>query len=294
VGIHPPTLCTLTDHLEDADIVLFVENGYFGLSSIRDFCKIRKNNNHAQYCLFSEGDWPFPFLPGLYCSLARRLPWAYSWTFLLDDIEPYDFGEGDAPYLFSFLGRVRTHPARGRISNLDSATTPCLDVAVAPQRLGSWDYRTTYLRLLSESLFVLCPRGFGVSFIRIFETMRAGRVPVIISDAWIEPPVGDWSRFSLRVPEHAVEQVPKICEQHVDVAGAMGALARCTFDEFFSPTRFLDRAIGFLIAAARPGCGRWPFDLVHTAARAVSVRELRAIAHHARRAIPPRCFGTGR
>ncbi len=36
------------------------------------------------------------------------------------------------------------------------------------------------------------PRGIGASSVRIFEAMRAGRAPVIISDDWIVPPVGDW------------------------------------------------------------------------------------------------------
>ena len=281
---HPPRFCKLTERLEDADIVLFVENGYFGLSSILDFYAIRNGNCHAQYYFFSEGDWPFPFLPGLYCSLSRRLPWAFSWAYLLDDMQPYDFGESKASYLFSFIGRLRTHPARRGICDLDSARTPCIDVASGPQRFDGWNYRTTYWRLLSESLFVLCPRGFGASSIRIFETMRAGRVPVIISNAWIEPPVGEWSRFSLRVPEHLIEQVPEICERHLDAAGAMGALARRTFDEFFSPTRFLDSAIGFLRTAAGSASGTWSRGPVRNAARALSTREFREIAHRIRHA----------
>jgi hypothetical protein len=292
VQIHTPTRCTLTNQLEKADIIFFVENGYVGLASIRNYYKIRKRNCAAQYYVFSEGDWPFPFLPGLYCSLTKQLPWAFSWTFLIDDKERYDVSRSEAPYLFSFLGRIRTHPTRSRISRLDNLKTPCLDVALAPQRFGGWDYRTTYLRLMSESQFVLCPRGFGASSIRIFETMRAGRVPVIISDAWIEPPVGDWSRFSLRVPEHAVEQVPKICEQYVNAAGAMGALARRTFDEFFSPTRFLDVAIGFLQNAVGSTSGTRSRSPVRTAARALSARQFREIAHGARNAITSRLLVT--
>ena len=286
----PPRFCKLTDRLGEADIVLFVENGYFGLSSIRNFYVTRNENRHAQYYFFSEGDWPFPFLPGLYCSLSRRLPWAFSWAFLLDATQPYSCGERDASYLFSFLGRLRTHPVRRRICRLDSASTPCVDVAHGPQRFDCWDYQTTYLRLVSESLFVLCPRGFGTSSIRIFETMRAGRVPVIISDAWIEPPVGEWSQFSLRVPEHAVEQIPQICEQHLDAAVAMGALARRAFDEFFSPTRFLDSAILFLRTAAGAVPGVWSRSPVRNAARALSVREFREIAHRARHGLISNCF----
>ena len=47
---------------------------------------------------------------------------------------------------------------------------------------------------------MICPRGWGSSSIRLFEVMEMGRVPVIISDAWVnEAP--KWADFSVRVSE---------------------------------------------------------------------------------------------
>ena len=46
------------------------------------------------------------------------------------------------------------------------------------------DYYRRYAELTKASKFVLCPRGVGASTIRLFETMRMGRVPVILS-AWL-------------------------------------------------------------------------------------------------------------
>lgn len=52
-----------------------------------------------------------------------------------------------------------------------------------------------YIKMIQRSRFVLCPRGGGPSSRRVYETMAAGRVPVVISSHWIPPfnHVIDWS-----------------------------------------------------------------------------------------------------
>jgi len=281
VARHPPKRYALTERRRHAEIILFVESGYIGLESIR---KVRAvwHETGADIYIFSESDWPFAFIPGLYCSLTRALPWARSWAFLLDDEEPSEGESRDHPYLFSFIGRLSTHPLREKIRRLDGVDRPCLDVSEGPKRFKDWDYKRTASRVLSESRFVLCPRGIGSSTIRVFETMRAGRVPVIISDAWIEPPVGDWSSFSLRVPERDVEHIPEICARHLHLATSMGELARRTFAQFFSPATFLDSALDVIRLVAPHPTLRFS-----TVAQAFSAREIKTIAHHLRRTIFP-------
>ena len=270
---------------KNADI-LFVESGYIGLESVGKLRAVRRTSG-AEVYLFSESDWPFALVPGLYCSLTKRLPWARSWAFVLDDAN-FVNGEGVARrYLFSFIGRLSTHPIRERIRLLDGPHTPCLDTSNGLQRFGYWDYRRTFSRVLTESDFVLCPRGIGSSSMRVFETMRAGRVPVIISDDWIEPPCGSWARFSIRVPELDIERIPEICERHRHQAATMGALARRTFVEYFSPAAFFDSALDTIRLFARdPKMG--PINIL----RAISSREIKTVAHRLRRAkfYPP--FGT--
>ncbi|MBA2269339.1 MAG: exostosin family protein [Chthoniobacterales bacterium] len=55
------------------------------------------------------------------------------------------------------------------------------------------DYHRRYADITKASKFVLCPRGLSVSSIRLFETMKMGRVPVILSDGWVEPPGPAWA-----------------------------------------------------------------------------------------------------
>jgi Exostosin family len=55
-------------------------------------------------------------------------------------------------------------------------------------RLDKENFLNRYITVLQQSAFILCPIGKGPSSMRIFEAMRAGRAPVIISDAWDPPP----------------------------------------------------------------------------------------------------------
>ena len=47
--------------------------------------------------------------------------------------------------------------------------------------------QSEYFRIMHNSMFVLCPRGVAPSSYRIFEAMKAGRVPVIIAMSGFPP-----------------------------------------------------------------------------------------------------------
>jgi len=69
-----------------------------------------------------------------------------------------------------------------------------------------------YKKMLTESIFSLCPRGTGVSSIRLWESMASGTIPVIISDGYKLPLENaiDWSSFSVIIKEKDVEKIPQI------------------------------------------------------------------------------------
>jgi hypothetical protein len=94
--------------------------------------------------------------------------------------------------------------------------------------------RTHYGDILARSKFVLCPRGYACSSWRLFESMKAGRVPVIISDQWVPPAGPTWESFSIRVRQNHVLQIPEILERHEPNAAIMGRLARKAWEEWFS------------------------------------------------------------
>jgi len=104
---------------------------------------------------------------------------------------------------------------------------------------------------LRDSRFILCPTGAGTSTPRFFEAMKAGRVPVILSDNWVAPEGPRWQAFSLRVPERDVRLLPQILEQHETRAAAMGMLAREEFERWFSETVCFHRIVEWCLDIRR-------------------------------------------
>jgi hypothetical protein len=239
----------ITESPQQADIVLYFEDGYIGpIESLRVLQCVQALPS-ALHFLYSEADWPFPILPGAYAALDRPCPWARSWAYLpgapiaVDDAESLP----EAKFLFSFLGRAATHRVRKDILLLDSEQSPCVDVNAAPERFAGFDYSKSYWKLIADSQFVLCPRGFGVSSIRTFEVMAAGRVPVIISDRWQRTPGISWDDFCVFVAEKDVRRVPTILRTFEYRHAKMGKLAQDTYRQFFAPDVFLDRLLQMMV-----------------------------------------------
>jgi hypothetical protein len=273
----------LAKTIGEANIVLYLENGYVGLAELHQLLARVRSAPSAMHFLFVESDWPFPVLPGAYPSLTRPYPWAQSWSFLLQ----HDIGKNDedaaskSEFLFSFLGRISTHPIRKAVQALDNATTPCLDVADAPRRFSNFHFSKTYLSLIRRSKFVLCPRGFGASSIRIFEAMLCGRVPVIISDQW-QPPAGiPWDKFCVRVPETEVRAIPTLLDGLEGRSHAMGQLAQHVFNEYFAPNIFFDRLLITLLSKYST-CSFTTEAILQRAWRAMGWREVRSLCYQAR------------
>ena len=270
----------------EADIVLYLENGYLGLSELPRLLKRVRAAPGAMHFVFSESDWPFPVLPGAYPSLSRPHPWAQGWSFLLsanaeknDDARPNHHAQQEL--LFSFLGRTATHPIRKKVKMLDQANTPCLDIEDGPKRFPSFHYSKTYIDLIKRSKFVLCPRGFGVSSIRIFEAMSLGRAPVVISDRWQRPPGIPWGEFCVLIPENDVASIPATLDSLESKATSMGQQARQIYYDHFAPNVFFDRLLTTLVSNYG-NCSFASDAILGRARRALGWRELRTVCHQAR------------
>jgi Exostosin family len=90
-----------------------------------------------------------------------------------------------------------------------------------------------YISLLRSSAFIVCPRGAGTSSMRIYESMRAGRAPVIISDDWMPPPFVDGDQCSLRLRENEVHKLPEFLRSHRSSAEQLGKSAFSEWSRIF-------------------------------------------------------------
>ena len=197
-----------------------------------------------------------PFLPGVYASIEKR--WSSPRTvsgFYLGVSEnkfvtltpPAD----DFPCLYSFVGAVTNAPIRRDLQTLTHPRSVFLDTSEDYQRAlynkfspqEERDYLQRYAATSKASKFILCPHGRGVSSARLFDAMRMARVPVILSDNWIEPIGPCWTQFSIRVPEKDFDRVPGLLEAHEGQAVQMGLLARAQWEEWFSEQVCFHRVI---------------------------------------------------
>jgi hypothetical protein len=222
--------------------------------------------------IFSLTDYPVSLVSGIYPSIPAHLhnPRQTRSGFFIADIEPerYAFGTRPCQYLASFIGSAFTHPIRRQLLELKAPNLLLQDtegIFKIAERDGRSDtmeyYRELFVRVSLESKFILCPRGFGSSSIRLFEAMKMARVPVIISDEWVEPEGPDWSTFSLRVKEDHIQDLPAILRHAESKADEMGRLAKAAYDRWFSLESSFDTV------------GNWCLDLLHARRRYIPIQK---------------------
>ena len=130
----------------------------------------------------------------------------------MDDIEiismPYinvfDFPKSEKNILVSFLGSV-THPVRESIKNNILAENIIFrDTYHITSNFFDEDKNKEeleYIDILSRSRFSLCPRGTNPNSMRLWESLAAGAIPVLISDNY-KLPEWDWDNTIITLSEN--------------------------------------------------------------------------------------------
>jgi hypothetical protein len=253
----------LTDNGEDADIILVSD-----LSGPNWFEGLRMNplvNRHAGKCFaISDSDYPFPLLHGIYTSASSRLPFKsrfrsagynlypdeYLNPHLID--HPGNAYKKDKTYLYTFVGRdssqVRLQlfklPQRDDSLIVDSSKQ---FAAFGPSPEPKENWQKKYVQILNESKYTLCPRGVGAASLRLFESLKMGVAPVILSDNWMLPEGPDWSQFAIQVPESKASNISEILKEHESEYAQRGMLARKAHESFFSKEVYFNYLIDLCI-----------------------------------------------
>jgi hypothetical protein len=267
--------CVISDP-EAADLIIFAE--FYGagwyFERLRQHPLVRKYRDKT--FLFCANPFVIPLLPGVYAGVEKR--WSSARTrpgFYLgrtrNEFTTFSPPAHDLPYLFSFMGSIRNAPVRSKLATLSHPRSFFQNTMEDFDRVlhgkmdtrERLDYDRRYAELTKASKFVLCPRGLSASSIRLFETMRMGRVPVILSDDWI-PPLGPlWEKFSIQVVERDFAQVPHLLEKREAEAVAMGNLAREEWEQWFSDEVLFHRLVESCLDIQRrrripESLARWP------------------------------------
>lgn len=244
IGLH-----RVTSNPDKADLILFV-NDFHTLDDPMHLGARRHpwvKRYREKVFTIVEDDHPWCYLPGLYASMPKRFFRADRQRASIyialpnSGMDAKESITATPDLLYSFVGK-RSHKIRTRILNLDhprgyvddttaifNANAPVGDTA---ERRA---IRQRFATISAQSKFILCPRGGGTSSYRLFETLDAGRVPVILSDQWVAPIGPDWDSFSLRIPEAQAEHVPQILERNEDRWPEMARRAREAWLEWFAP-----------------------------------------------------------
>jgi exostosin family protein len=267
----PPdsAIAVMVDSPREADVIIYPKtdlNEEGASDRLLDFSP----SELQRTCVFSQLDEPFPWAPGMYASLsARYAKRGFTGGFYVAQHHNDAGGitkeleaarELEPDLLWSFVGTISNHPVRAGLLNISDERCVVRD----SQRWSDsirWGWKTDYREeaikafsgfagLLGRSKFAVCPRGRGAASIRLFEALRVGRTPVIVSDEWLPPPFVDWGSCSIRVAEQDVGLLPEILREREGEAEEMGERARAVWERRFSPQRQLGTLVeGCLLAA---------------------------------------------
>ena len=119
---------------------------------------------------------------------------------LLGQPHPYKYS-GEKKYLANFVGSL-THPIREHAKSL----------------IGNEDYYISfdrhepyeYCKIISESVYTLCYRGYGLNSFRIAEAIQYNSIPVYISDEFINPYNIDFNEYGLTVKDNEVKYLEEM------------------------------------------------------------------------------------
>ena len=246
----------LVDDPAEADIILFAEIHIWFAYNIRHHPYYRQYRE--KIFAFAQDDYLIPMVPGVYPSLQKRWysPRRTRAGFYLSILEnPYaefDPAPVARDLLFSFVGSTRTWEGRARLMTIpyphaqfvDTAQQAHDTVVTQEQREIYWK---RYADIARRSQFVLCPRGEGSSSIRLFEMMRMGRAPVIISDEWVPPEGPRWDECCIRIAEADLMRIPEILQARAHEAEAIGLRARQEWERWFAPEVVFDTVVDWCL-----------------------------------------------
>lgn len=153
---------------------------------------------------------------------------------LLCQPHPYKFS-GGKKHFASFVGS-RTHPIRNELDRLIGKDG--FYISFEPHSPEQ------YCRIMHESIFTLCPRGYGANSFRIFEAVQYESIPVYISDEFIDCFDAEFEMFGVKIKSEYASMVEEILQifssEDIIEKQSQGALA---YNRFYTYEGAMQRII---------------------------------------------------
>ena len=120
--------------------------------------------------------------------------------------QPHNFVfNEERKYIATFTGK-RTHRIR---NEMFSIRHPGYFISDKKHSLEE------FCKIIAQSIFTLCPRGYGRSSFRIAEAVQFGSIPVYISDEFILPPDFESYGVLIKDPKQIVETLSSISAEEI-------------------------------------------------------------------------------
>lgn len=115
---------------------------------------------------------------------------------------PYKFST-EKKWLASFVGG-RTHPIRNELEKLKN--NPSIYISYEQHNIEN------YCRIMHESIFTLCPRGYGANSFRTCEALQYNSIPIYISDEFISCFDVEFLNFGWKLNNDEIGNIEKYIE----------------------------------------------------------------------------------
>jgi hypothetical protein len=243
----------LTEDPKEATFIIFI-GGINGEHNEH----IKRNRIYKEFkkkCyIISDSGYGLKSVKGIYTSISKleynksiHVP---GWYFPMTDLREHAINNKiikKQNITCTFRGDLKTHKVRKSIhefiKNKISSINRYKSTNTDGKQIKAWvDYdrskimalKNTFIQEILDSEFVLCPRGYNTSSMRVYEVMSLGRVPIIISDNWIRPRGPEWNAFSITIKEKEIYKLDEIVSKFLGRSTQMGKFARMEWENWFS------------------------------------------------------------
>ena len=121
--------------------------------------------------------------------------------------------------LCNFIGAIDTHLDRRRILSEFSNNKSVVIKTYGWKELHEWEDKDFYPSIVGRSTFTLCPRGFGRTSYRLYESMQLGSVPIYFYDDKFLPYEDEinWKDICIMIPFDRIEDSFRIMKLKTEV-----------------------------------------------------------------------------